>query len=301
MRTAGTSGDALEGDGMRNVAAATRPQRAEGRGHLSAKVLDGRTRLRELYQEGAAKIRLPDTFDSSMEAVIINTAGGLTGGDRMNWSIDAGPDTRIDVTTQACEKIYKASSGTAEVNTTISVGAKARVDWLPQETILFDRSQLFRRLDVDLEDVPEFLAVEAILLGRKAMGEAVETGLFRDRWRIRKGGTLCHAEDLQLSGDVALAHPGRCGARRQGCLRDSSSMSGRSRTPISAPRVPCSRAIWVVPAAGPASSSCASRRRMASPQKNPHPDHFDLAQWRAGTESLESLEPDDFRSFRPEI
>ncbi|CDM58848.1 MULTISPECIES: urease accessory protein UreD [Rhizobium] len=189
---------------MTNAAAATRPQRAEGRGHLAAKALDGRTRLRELYQEGAAKIRLPDTFDSSMEAVIINTAGGLTGGDRMNWSIDAGPDTRIDVTTQACEKIYKASSATAEVNTTISVGAKARVDWLPQETILFDRSSLFRRLDVDLEDDSEFLAVEAILLGRKAMGEAVETGLFRDRWRIRKGGKLCHAEDLQLMGDVAL-------------------------------------------------------------------------------------------------
>ncbi|SEH75860.1 urease accessory protein [Rhizobium tibeticum] len=204
MRTAGTSGDALEGDGMTNAAAATRPQRAEGRGHLAAKALDGRTRLRELYQEGAAKIRLPDTFDSSMEAVIINTAGGLTGGDRMNWSIDAGPDTRIDVTTQACEKIYKASSATAEVTTTISVGAKARVDWLPQETILFDRSSLFRRLDVDLEDDSEFLAVEAILLGRKAMGEAVETGLFRDRWRIRKGGKLCHAEDLQLIGDVAL-------------------------------------------------------------------------------------------------
>ncbi|WP_307147855.1 urease accessory protein UreD [Rhizobium tibeticum] len=189
---------------MTNAAAATRPQRAEGRGHLAAKALDGHTRLRELYQEGAAKIRLPDTFDSSMEAVIINTAGGLTGGDRMNWSIDAGPDTRIDVTTQACEKIYKASSATAEVTTTISVGAKARVDWLPQETILFDRSSLFRRLDVDLEDDSEFLAVEAILLGRKAMGEAVETGLFRDRWRIRKGGKLCHAEDLQLIGDVAL-------------------------------------------------------------------------------------------------
>ena len=103
-------------------------------------MLDGRTRLREFYQEGAAKIRLPQTFDASMEAVIINTAGGLTGGDRMNWSVAAGPGTRIDVTTQACEKIYKASAGTAEVTTRIEAGAGARVDWLPQETILFDRA-----------------------------------------------------------------------------------------------------------------------------------------------------------------
>ncbi|PZM14017.1 urease accessory protein UreD [Rhizobium tubonense] len=188
---------------MMIAAASTRPQRAQGRGHLAAKALDGRTRLAEFFQEGAAKIRLPDTFDNSMEAVIINTAGGLTGGDRMDWSFVAAPATRIDLTTQACEKIYKASAGTAQVSTTIKVGAGARVDWLPQETILFDRASLARTLDVDLDETAEFLAVEAILLGRKAMGEAMVTGLFRDRWRIRRAGRLIHAEDLRLEGDVA--------------------------------------------------------------------------------------------------
>ncbi|TCL74488.1 urease accessory protein UreD [Rhizobium sp. BK251] len=188
---------------MTSVLAATRPQRAEGRGHLAAKALDGRTRIRELYQEGAAKIRLPDTFDASMEAVLINTAGGLTGGDRMDWRVVAGPRTRVDVTTQACEKIYKASAGTAAVTTTIEVGEGSRVDWLPQETILFDRASLSRTLDVRLSESAEFLAVEAILLGRKAMGETVETGLFRDRWRIYRAGKLIHGEDLRLEGDVA--------------------------------------------------------------------------------------------------
>ncbi|MBB3917502.1 urease accessory protein [Rhizobium fabae] len=197
------TGGVAEEDDMTIAAASTRPQRAEGRGHLAAKLFDGRTRIRELYQEGAAKIRLPDTFDASMEAVIINTAGGLTGGDRMAWSVVAGAGTRIDVTTQACEKIYKASAGTAEVSTTIEVGAGARVDWLPQETILFDRASLSRRLDVDLDEKAEFLAVEAVLLGRKAMGEMMETGLFRDRWRIRRSGRLIHAEELRLSDGVA--------------------------------------------------------------------------------------------------
>jgi urease accessory protein len=187
---------------MTIAAASTRMQRAEGRGHLAARALGGRTRLRELYQDGAAKIRLPDTFDASMEAVIINTAGGLTGGDRMNWSVVAGPGTHIDVTTQACEKIYKASAGTAEVTTKIDVGAGSRVDWLPQETILFDRASLFRRLNVDLDESAEFLAVEAILLGRKMMGEAMENGLFRDRWRIRRAGKLIHAEELRLGDAV---------------------------------------------------------------------------------------------------
>ncbi|NLR96948.1 urease accessory protein UreD [Rhizobium sp. P38BS-XIX] len=188
---------------MAMMAAETRPQRARGRGHLAAKSLGGCTRLAELFQEGAAKIRLPETFDRSMEAVIINTAGGLTGGDHMDWSVVAGPGTRIDVTTQACEKIYKASAATAEVETSIKVSAGARVDWLPQETILFDRASLSRSLSVELDDTAEFLAVEAILLGRKAMGEAMAEGLFQDRWRIRRNGRLVHAEELRLQDDVA--------------------------------------------------------------------------------------------------
>jgi urease accessory protein len=77
------------------------------------------------------------------------------------------------------------------------------VHWLPQETILFDRASLSRRLEVDLAEGAEFLAVEAVLLGRKAMGEAMREGLFQDRWRIRKNGVLLHAENLRLSGDIA--------------------------------------------------------------------------------------------------
>lgn len=183
--------------------AETSYQRVRGRGHLAAKALDGRTRLSELFQEGAAKIRLPETFSGEMEAVIINTAGGLTGGDRLDWSILAGEGAFITATTQACEKVYKAESGTAEISTSIEVGPGACVHWLPQESILFDNASLTRRLDVALAEDAELIAVEAILLGRKAMGEAMRRGLVRDRWRIRRNGRLIHAEELRLDGDVA--------------------------------------------------------------------------------------------------
>ncbi len=166
------------------------------------KPFGGRTRLAELYQEGAAKIRLPETFTAEMEAVIINTAGGLTGGDRMDWSFSAGPDTFLTVTTQACEKVYKASAGAAEVVTRIEAASGARVHWLPQESILFDNAALSRRRGRSRQSA-EFVAVEAILLGRKAMGEAMAQGMVRDRWRIRRGGRLIHAEDLRMEGDVA--------------------------------------------------------------------------------------------------
>ncbi|MGQ3210820.1 MAG: urease accessory protein UreD [Shinella sp.] len=180
-----------------------RPQRARGTGRLATKASVGGTRLDVLYQEGCAKIRLPKTFDGTMEAVLINTAGGLTGGDRIDWTFDVGAGTHLTATTQACERAYKASASTATVETRIVVGAGARADWLPQETILFDRSSLRRKLEVDLADDATFLAVEAILLGRKAMGERMETGLFRDRWRIRRAGKLIHAEEARLEGDVA--------------------------------------------------------------------------------------------------
>ncbi|MBP1861288.1 urease accessory protein UreD [Rhizobium herbae] len=188
-------------------AAVVAPQRAWGKGRLVAKPFAGRTRLAEFYQEGCAKIRLPDTFDATMEAVLINSSGGLTGGDHMEWSFSAGEGTHLTLTTQACEKIYKASAGTAAVAAQISVAAGATVHWLPQETILFDRASLSRRLDVDIAEGAEFLAVEAVLLGRKAMGEAMREGLFQDCWRIRKNGALLHAENLRLSGDIAeLTH-----------------------------------------------------------------------------------------------
>ena len=186
-----------------NKAASIAPQRAWGKGRLIAKTAPGQSRIAELYQEGCAKIRLPKTFDASMEAVLINSSGGLTGGDRMVWEVVAGAGTDVTVTTQACEKIYKASANTVAVATRIEVAAGARVDWLPQETILFDHASLSRSLDVELAADATFLAVEAVLLGRKAMGEVVHAGLFRDRWRIRLDGKLLHADNLALAGEIA--------------------------------------------------------------------------------------------------
>lgn len=137
-----------------------------------------------------------------MEAVLINSSGGLTGGDEMEWQAVAGVGTSLVVSTQACEKVYKAAAGTATVTARVAAEASAKLHWLPQETILFNRASLTRRLEADIAATAEFVAVEAVLLGRQAMGEAMEEGLFRDRWRIRHGGKLVHAEELRLDGDI---------------------------------------------------------------------------------------------------
>ncbi len=188
---------------MMDALAVAAPQRMRGKGRLKAKWLDGRSRLDVFFQEGAAKIRLPDTFDGAMEAVLINTSGGLTGGDKISWELEAGDNTELVVTTQACERIYRSAGGVADIDVSLRAGAGARLFWLPQETMLFDNGALDRRLDVELAGDSEFVAVESVLLGRTAMGETVDWGSLKDRWRIRRGGRLIHAEELAIAGPVA--------------------------------------------------------------------------------------------------
>lgn len=164
-------------------------------------MLDGRTRLTTLFQEGCAKIRLPHTYDPSLQAVLINTAGGLTGGDDVRWHVNAAPSARMVLTTQACERVYRSLGDDATVATQIEVGSGAHLDWLPQETILFEGARLDRSLEVDLAPDASFFAIEAILLGREAMGEAARGAHLRDNWRIRRNGRLIHAEATRLDGD----------------------------------------------------------------------------------------------------
>lgn len=178
------------------------PQRTKGAARLVTKSLGGKTRLDVFYQESAAKIRIPQSYDGRMEAVLINTSGGLTGGDRIAWEIETGENCHVTVTTQACERVYKSSGGDAEVAATLKAADRSSLHWLPQETILFDQGALRRTLDVGLAEDAEFIGLEAVLLGRKAMGEIVGSGLFRDRWRVSRSGALIHAEDVCLSGDL---------------------------------------------------------------------------------------------------
>jgi urease accessory protein len=176
-------------------------QRVRGEGRLVTQVIDGRTRISTLYQDGAAKIRLPHTHDRSLEAVLMNTAGGLTGGDRIAWSATAVPGSHLIVTTPASERVYRSLGTDAVVEIRLSVAAGARLDWLPQETILFEGARLNRRLEIDLAENASLLAVEAVLLGRRAMGEAAYDARLVDNWRIRRAGRLLHAEATRLSAD----------------------------------------------------------------------------------------------------
>lgn len=175
-------------------------QRARGHGRIGTKLRDGVTALDTLYQDGCAKIRLPHTHADHLDAVLINTAGGLTGGDEMVWEVELAAGTKAVLTTQACERIYRSTGAVADVATKLTVGAGAHLDWLPQETILFAASKLDRTIEINLGEGASLTAVEAVLLGRDAMGEDARDALLRDNWRIRQCGRLIHAEANRIDG-----------------------------------------------------------------------------------------------------
>ena len=251
-------------------------QRARGCGRIAVRAEDGRTRLARLYQEGCGKIRLPrDARAEGLEGVLINSSGGLTGGDRMEWAAEAGPGALLTLTTQACEKVYRARDGEAEVRTTLTLGEDARLDWLPQETILFDGGSLSRRLEADLALGARLLAVEAVVLGRTAMAETVRVGHLSDRWRIRSEGRLVFADDLRLDGpiaDLAAQAPVLAGARAFASLLLIDADAGRFLAPLRA-------------ALGPAGGASAFDGKLFA--RVTAPDGFDLR--RALLPALEIL------------
>ena len=181
-------------------------QRARGIARIGTWQRDGKTCLQTLFQDGCCKIRLPRTHSSALEAVFINTAGGITGGDHLQWGASVAPGGRLVVTTQACERSYRSTGDVAHVETTLEVGAGAHLDWLPQETILFEASKLDRRLNIHLEEGATLTAIEAVLLGRDAMGEEALSAEISDNWRIYRQGRLVHAEATRITGDNNERH-----------------------------------------------------------------------------------------------
>jgi len=179
-------------------------QRVEAEGRISVKHTQRGSVLDRLHQSGAAKIRFPSSPETSAcEAVLINTAGGLTGGDRLSWSIHAGAAASLICVSQACERIYRSLDGEpARLSVKITLDAKSSLNWLPQETILFDGCALERSLEADLAAGASLLIVEAFVFGRAAMGEVVRHASVHDRWAIRREGKLVFADNVRFEGDV---------------------------------------------------------------------------------------------------
>jgi urease accessory protein len=176
--------------------------RAEGAVRFDVRLLDGVTRRGALHESGSLRVRFPSPEAEGLSGVFVNTAGGIAGGDRFDIDIAAREGSRLTLTTAAAEKVYRAAGPAARLNIALKAEAGSHLAWLPQETILFDRARIVRRIDIDLAEDASFLLCEIVVFGRAAMGERMLHGEFVDRWRLRRAGKLVFAETVRLDGDI---------------------------------------------------------------------------------------------------
>ena len=171
------------------------------RGAIDLVITDGK--LERFYQSGSAKIFLPKTYARTIEAVLVNTAGGLTGGDEFGVKLGAEGNTHLTVSTQTAERVYRAlGPKNAEMRVNMTVTGAATLHWLPQEMIFFDGARFARHLDIQMDEGASFFASEMMVFGRTAMQETVRQGSVRDQWRIWCDGRLIHAEAFRLDGEI---------------------------------------------------------------------------------------------------
>lgn len=163
-----------------------------------------------MRHSGSLKLCFPRSPNDSVTAVLVNTAGGVTGGDRFSFRAHARSGASLTLTTQAAERAYRAQPGeVGRIENTIAVDGGAVLNWLPQETILFDGSAVRRRLTIDAAVNSCVCLAEPLVFGRAAMGETLNQALFRDRIEIRRDGAPLYLDAMSLQGDVAahLARP----------------------------------------------------------------------------------------------
>lgn len=179
-------------------------QRGQGYGRLVVHGGKNGNRIVDLMQRSPVRIMFPTIEGRSCsEAVLINSGGGVTGGDKIDYHIVAMNGSNIAVTTQAAEKLYKAISLPAVISTRLEILEGAQLAWLPQETIVFDRSQFRRKTELDIAPSAEVLVAELLVLGRAAHGEKLAEVSIHDEWRVRKNGRLIWADAFRLTTPIA--------------------------------------------------------------------------------------------------
>jgi urease accessory protein len=193
--------------------ASTRPRLFEGVAEVSFERRNGKTVLADLHQKPPLRVLFPRTDDPLPLAVLANTAGGLVGGDRMATTVTVGPDAAVAVTGQAAEKVYRSLGAETVVSNRLVAREGAWLEWLPQETIVFDRARLRRRMLIDLSADARVLAGEILVFGRVARGERIASGMIHDAWEVRRDGRIVWADALHLDGDIqaTLAAPASFG------------------------------------------------------------------------------------------
>jgi urease accessory protein len=178
-------------------------QRSDGIGRIVLGSSEGRTQIIDVFQKSPVRVMFPTVPGCKIEeAVLINTGGGIAGGDRIEYDLAAIQNASISVSTQAAEKVYRALDEPARLSTRLKITEAAKLAWLPQETILFDAARICRNTEIEVSSGSELLAVEWVFLGRAAYGEVMTGGHILESWRVKRDGRLIWADSFRVTDSV---------------------------------------------------------------------------------------------------
>lgn len=198
------------------------PPRAKGAARLTARRSQSRhgaSVIEDLRMGGSLKLLFPRSDDAALQAVLINTAGGVTGGDHFEFEACAQTGAALSLTTQAAERAYKARAGEIGViENSLKAKDKASLYWLPQETIIFEGSNLKRTLNVDLGQSAKAVLAETLVFGRAAMGETITDAKFHDRIEVTRDGCPLFIDQIDLRTEMAARLHAKWGCDGAGAL-----------------------------------------------------------------------------------
>jgi urease accessory protein len=168
---------------------------------------DARATILDRREEGAYRFRMPHMAEPAarqrqLEALIVNVAGGLAGGDRVGIDASSEAEKSLLISSATAERIYRSDVETTTFDITLAARSGGRLVWLPQETVLHEGARLTRRIEADAEAGATLLFGEITHLGRRASREAFRHGLIRERWRFRQAGRLVFADETRLDAQA---------------------------------------------------------------------------------------------------
>lgn len=191
----------------------TRLQRSDGAADVAFARYGAATRVSRLYQRAPCRVEFPHAASGEpMLAMLLNTAGGLAGGDRIAMTMTAEAASSGTVTTAAAEKIYRSLGPVCDVGIELHIGDGAWLEWLPQETILFAGAHLNRTITARIAATGRLLAAEMLVFGRLARGERWTGGALRERWRVERADALAWYDAMRLDSDAIDRPAGFAGA-----------------------------------------------------------------------------------------
>lgn len=176
---------------------------AQGTACLAFEAKRGRTALGEVYQRDPLRFLFPRAgAGEPLTGALTTTSGGLVGGDRLDIRVRGGDGTAGRVMAQAAEKIYRTTGPEVAISIRLQAEAGAWLEWLPQETIVFEAARLRRTTCVDVAAEARVLCGEMLAFGRAAMGERLTQGLVHEAWEVRRDGRLAWSDVLRLDRDL---------------------------------------------------------------------------------------------------